>query len=73
MSQDGMGIESLWNFVEHWNTESNLEAGDIHYGNVRIYWSIEAENCKRTQDGLYFSSDDSKDSAVTLNLTIALP
>lgn len=73
MSQEGMGIESLWNFVELWNTESILETGDIHYGNVRIYWSIETENCKRTQDGLYFSSDDSKDSAVTLNLTIALP
>ena len=74
MSQDGMTLMDLKEFLKIWETESAQDNGEVRYGSVRIYWAIEAENCNRSEDGHYYSNDeDAEDSSVSLDFVIELP
>lgn len=64
MSQDKMNWKDLKDFTSMWETESAKESAQVQYGNVHISWTIEAENCIRTEDGYYYSEDDDAQDAI---------
>ena len=71
MSQEGTGQTELEAFTEEWESKSNRESEEILYGNIRIYWTIEAEDGIQFNDGYYYSEDDdAQDATVTMDFVI---
>ena len=64
MSQKGTDAADLKAFSEIWDAESDLESGEIQYGDIHIRWIIEADEGILVNEGYYYCADDQSQNAV---------